>query len=52
MGGIETLWRGDLQASLVAALAADDITDQRATLGATRGGRKLSAEVTQRVLAA
>lgn len=52
MGGIETLWRGDLQASLVAALAADDVTDRRATLGATRGGRKLSAEVTQRVLAA
>ena len=52
MGGIETLWRGDLQASLVAALAAADVTDRRATLGATRGGRKLSAEVTQRVLAA
>ena len=52
MGGIASLWRGDLQASLLAALADDGITDQRAALGAVRGGRKLSAEVTQRVLAA
>jgi malonate decarboxylase gamma subunit len=52
MGGIASLWRGDLQASLVAALADSGISDQRAALGAERGGRKLSAEVTQRVLAA
>ncbi len=52
MGGIASLWRGDLQASLVAALADSGITDQRAALGAQRGGRKLSAAVTQRVLAA
>ena len=52
MGGIASLWRGDLQASLVAALADSGIADQRAALGAMRGGRKLSAEVTQRVLAA
>ena len=52
MGGIASLWRGDLQAGLVAALADSDTTDQRAALGAARGGRKLSAQVTQRVLAA
>lgn len=52
MGGIASLWRGDLQASLVAALADGCITDERAALGAARGGRKLSAQVTQRVLAA
>jgi malonate decarboxylase gamma subunit len=52
MGGIASLWRGDLQASLLAALADDCTTDQRAALGATRGGRKLSNVVTQRVLAA
>lgn len=52
MGGIASLWRGDLQASLLAALADTDTTDQRAALGAARGGRKLSAEVTQRVLVA
>jgi malonate decarboxylase gamma subunit len=51
MGGIASLWRGDLQAHLLAALADDGITDQRAALGAARGGRKLSAEVTRRVLA-
>ena len=52
MGGIASLWRGDLQASLLAALADEDITDQCAALGAARGGRKLSHAVTQRVLAA
>ncbi len=52
MGGIASLWRGDLQASLLVALGDADITDQRAALGATRGGRKLSHAVTQRVVAA
>jgi malonate decarboxylase gamma subunit len=52
MGGIASLWRGDLQSSLVAALSDSDTTDQRAALGAQRGGRTLSAEVTRRVLAA
>jgi malonate decarboxylase gamma subunit len=52
MGGIASLWRGDLQASLLAALDDGGITDERAQLGATRGGRKLSNTVTQRVLAA
>jgi malonate decarboxylase gamma subunit len=52
MGGIASLWRGDLQASLLAELADGETTDQRASLGAARGGRKLSNAVTQRVLAA
>jgi malonate decarboxylase gamma subunit len=52
MGGIASLWRGDLQASLLEALAHGSTTDERANLGAARGGRKLSAQVTQRVLAA
>jgi malonate decarboxylase gamma subunit len=52
MGGIASLWRGDLQASLLAALADGNITDERASRGAQRGGRKLSNAVTQRVLAA
>jgi malonate decarboxylase gamma subunit len=52
MGGIASLWRGDLQAGLLAALADDDTTDQRARLGLERGGRQLSALVTERVLAA
>jgi len=52
MGGIASLWRGDLQVSLLAALADGNITDERAKLGAERGGRRLSADVTRRVLAA
>ena len=52
MGGIASLWRGDLQASLLAALTAPSMDDERARLGAARGGRKLSNAVTQRVLAA
>ena len=52
MGGIASLWSGDLQLSLVEALADSDTTDQRAALGAERGGRQLAAQVTQRVLAA
>ena len=52
MGGIASLWRGDLQAALLAALADGNLRDERATLGAQRGGRKLSAAVTQRVLVA
>jgi malonate decarboxylase gamma subunit len=52
MGGIASLWRGDLQAGLLEALVDGDLADQRAALGAKRGGRKLSAAVTQRVLVA
>ena len=50
MGGIASLWRDDLRACLQAALDDPDTSDQRATLGAQRGGRQLAASVTQRVL--
>jgi malonate decarboxylase gamma subunit len=49
MGAIDCLWRGDLQAQLVAALAASPEGDVRAADGALRGGRRLAAEVAQRV---
>jgi malonate decarboxylase gamma subunit len=52
MGGIESLWSGDLQLQLVHALADSGTTDQRAHLGAARGGRQWAEQVTQRVLAA
>jgi malonate decarboxylase gamma subunit len=52
MGGIRSLWEGDLRAALTAALADTTITDERAKDGALRGGRTMSADVTARVVAA
>lgn len=52
MGGIQSLWRGDFQQCLAAALADGNTADARATLGAERGGRTLAAQVVQQVLAA
>ena len=52
MGGIQSLWSADLRQSLVAALNDTNTVDQRATLGAERGGRALAARVAQQVLAA
>jgi malonate decarboxylase gamma subunit len=52
MGGVRALWRDDLPAALREALAASPVEDMRARDGAERGGRKLAALVTQRVLAA
>lgn len=52
MGGIESLWQGDLAQALQQALATQATGDQRAALGAERGGRKLAASVVQKVLAA
>ena len=52
MGGIQSLWRGDLQQCLVDALHDANLVDQRATLGTERGGRTLAARVAQQVLAA
>jgi len=49
MGGIHSLWHGNLQAQLLAALAAHPQGDARAADGALRGGRKLAAAVAQRV---
>jgi malonate decarboxylase gamma subunit len=52
MGGVRSLWQGDLAAALREALAHTPTTDQRAADGAQRGGRQLAASVVQRVLAA
>lgn len=52
MGGVRGLWQDDLQAALRDALANTPVEDVRAQDGAARGGRKLSAEIVQRVLAA
>jgi malonate decarboxylase gamma subunit len=49
MGGIRSLWEGDLRAALVSALAESPQSDERAVDGAARGGRKLAAEVIGRV---
>jgi len=50
MGGVRALWEGDLQAALRAALSQPAGEDRRARDGALRGGRKLAADVAQRVL--
>ena len=52
MGGIEALWRADLQACLVEALQQATTVDTRAAEGAARGGRTLAARVTARVVKA
>ena len=49
MGGIHSLWQGDLQAQVLAALYAPPQGDARAADGALRGGRKLAAIVAERV---
>lgn len=50
MGGVRALWTGDLAAALRGALEEAPVVDERARDGASRGGRKLAAAVTQRVL--
>ncbi|MDP3190020.1 biotin-independent malonate decarboxylase subunit gamma [Rhodoferax sp.] len=50
MGGIEALWRGDLQGCLVDALQQTTTIDTRAAEGAARGGRLLAAQVALRVV--
>ena len=50
MGGVRALWKDDLAGALRNALADASTEDRRAQDGAARGGRKLAAEVTQRVL--
>jgi len=52
MGGVRSLWDGDLAAGLRAALADRDTSDSRAQEGAQRGGRCVAAGVIQRVLEA
>lgn len=50
MGGVRSLWHGDLAAALRQALADTPTDDRRAADGAARGGRRLAASVVQRVL--
>jgi malonate decarboxylase gamma subunit len=50
MGGVRALWQGDLPGALREALANAPVHDRRAQDGAARGGRRLAAEVVQRVL--
>ena len=52
MGGVRSLWEGDLAAGLRAALADRDSADRRAEEGAQRGGRRVAADVIRRVLEA
>ena len=52
MGGVRALWENDLPAALRDALANTPVRDVRAQDGQARGGRKLAAQVAQRVLAA
>jgi len=50
MGGVRRLWHGDPVLALRQALADLSPHDERALAGASRGGRRLAAEVMQRVL--
>jgi malonate decarboxylase gamma subunit len=50
MGGVRKLWRGDLRIALREALADAPVDDRRAADGRARGGRRLAADVVQRVL--
>jgi malonate decarboxylase gamma subunit len=50
MGGVRALWRGDLRDALRDALAEAPVEDRRAADGKARGGRRLAADVVQRVL--
>ena len=50
MGGVRSLWQGDLAAALRDALAHAPTDDTRARDGAERGGRREAAATVQRVL--
>jgi malonate decarboxylase gamma subunit len=52
MGGVRSLWKGDLRACLAEALANGPAGDERAREGAERGGRRLAQSVIDQVLAA
>ena len=52
MGGVRSLWTGDLQAKLLAALDDSPVDDERAIDGAARGGRRLAAGIIERVATA
>ena len=50
MGGVRSLWKGDLRQALRRALIDAPVEDRRARDGAERGGRRLAASIVQRVL--
>ena len=50
MGGLESIWEGDLAAHLQTALARQSTGDQRSALGLQRGGRRLAQPVIDAVL--
>ncbi len=52
MGGVRSVWSGDLKACLRDALANSPTTDERAADGRARGGRRLAATVAEQVLGA
>ena len=52
MGGVRSLWTGDLQACMREALTTTPTHDCRAEDGRARGGRTLAAAVAEQVLAA
>lgn len=52
MGGVASLWTGDLAEALRRSLARASTEDRRAQDGAQRGGRRLAAGIIQRVLEA
>jgi malonate decarboxylase gamma subunit len=52
MGGVRSLWEGDLRKALADALQDAGTQDERARDGAARGGRRLAQDVIEQVLAA
>jgi malonate decarboxylase gamma subunit len=50
MGGLASLWQGDLAQALRRSLAELPTEDRRAQDGAERGGRRLAAATVQRIL--
>ncbi len=52
MGGVQAIWDGELRDHLREALAHAPVRDERAQEGAVRGGRRLAAEIIERVLTA
>ena len=53
LGGVQEVWSGsdDLATKLAHAIAASTNEDERAALGAKRGGRKLALDIRRKVLA-
>jgi malonate decarboxylase gamma subunit len=49
MGGLDSLWQGDLAQALRTALQDAKALDQRAWLGLQRGGRQMAWPVMQKV---